>query len=100
MATTDTSGTDENPADTDSSIGYTKEHTDDTFAEIGHACIEMKDHGDAAVSVGRKGDSDIVSLTVQQSQMMRVSSYMTADTAEWLADQLQEHAEKVRQAGD
>ena len=98
MADSDTTGTTENSAGTDGSIGHSPEWTNDTFADIGHACIEMKDHGDAAVSVGRKGDSDIVSLTVQQSQMMRVSSYMTADTAEWLADQLRDHAEAVRQA--
>ena len=98
MAETDTSGTDESPADTDSSIGYSPDYTDDVFADIGHACIEMKDHGDAAVSVGTKGDSGVVSLSVEQNQSMRVSSYMTADTAEWLAGQLQEHAEAVRQA--
>ena len=98
MAETDTNGTDESPADTDSSIGYSPDWTDDTFADLGHACIEMKDHGDAAVSVGTKSDDGIVSLSIEQSQMMRVCSYMSADTAEWLADELRDYAEKVRQA--
>jgi hypothetical protein len=98
MADSDTTGTTENSAGTDDSIAYSPEWTDETFADIGHACIEMKDHGDAAVSVGTKSDDGIVSLSIEQSQMMRVCSYMSADTAEWLAEQLQEHAAKVRQA--
>ena len=98
MADSDTTGTTENSAGTDSSIGYSPEWTNDTFADIGHACIEMKDRGDAAVSVSTKDGDRLVSLSVEQSQMMRVCSYMGADTAEWLAEQLQEHAAKVRQA--
>jgi hypothetical protein len=98
MAETDTSGTDENPAGTDDSIGYSKEYTDSVFADIGHACFQMEDHGDAAVSVGTKGENGVVSLSIQQNQSVRVSSYMTADRAEWLADQLRDHAEAVRQA--
>ena len=100
MADSDTTGTTENSAGTDDedSIGYSPEWTDDTFAEIGHACIEMKEHGSGAVTVGTKDGDRVVSLTVQQNQMTRVFSLMDADTAEWLADQLRDHAEKVRQA--
>lgn len=99
MADSDTTGSPENAAGTTDgdSIGYSPEWTNDTFADLDHACIEMRDHGSGAVSVGTK-DGRAVSLTVQQNQMTRAFSLMDADTAEWLADQLRDHAEAVRQA--
>ena len=87
------SGSTENAAD-DDSIAYSPEWTERTFADLDFTCVETKQHSEAAAAVGTKGDA--VSLEIRQSAFVTVFSVMDADTAEWLADELRDHADAVR----
>ena len=95
MADSDTTGTDESPADATDSIAYSPEWTERTVADVDFTTVAVKQHGEAAVSVGLKGGS-AVSLEIRQNPFVTAFSVMDADTAEWLADQLQQHAEAAR----
>jgi hypothetical protein len=97
MADLDTTGTDESPADASDSIAYSPEWTERTFADVDFTSVDVKQHGEAAVAVDLKGDS-AVSLEIRQNPFVTAFSVMDADTAEWLADQLRDHAEAARQA--
>jgi hypothetical protein len=97
MADSDSTGTDENPTGTTDSIARSPEHTERQMVDAATSLNLGSMVGDVALSVDsyptkRNGS---VSLHIGDSEIS--GRFMVSpEKAEWLAEQLQEHAETAR----
>jgi hypothetical protein len=102
MASEDSTGTDENPAGTtDDSIAFTPTYSNRQYTGIG-AAIDLKSVDDVSIGVDTspaEGPDGIVSLHLRhESALINGRFFLAPEQADWLADQLHDHADAVRVA--